>query len=476
MRDIQDFTNKRWRGVSYAKSHVEGFESFKKRIKPGDRSYDLTAWTDGFPAVLQRMLLETRYGVDVADAWFSLVVDCSWDIKGSKESIKYGTGQGMGTAGSFDIATLTDLELLNMTYLRSYKRPISRHNTSKVGDDLVIYDPEDHIFNYYTNDLGMEINKSKTKYATDGNICGEFVSRNINYGRDVSRISANICRAVKNNILDLPQLSHHLQERGIKKLMPLPDIFNALKIKGKHKALVIRTLYLLSLIHREEELGLLRKSLKEHFYDFIASDNILSIYAVDRNRAEEFRKVLMVYEIGLLLNSIMERFGLVMTGITDGEFDSSELLVSESELENLWSRRDNSIEYLTSVVILSRTFRSFNEMYASDSFTELDQILDLLGKTEQRMSFKELGVISTTETVWRPKATRLFNFVRSLDLANPKVMDHVLLHVNHDRPYQIYNSLITSNLLLPVNDPIFKGIDLPLIGKSDAIRPSNRER
>jgi hypothetical protein len=60
----------------------------------------------------------------------------------------------------------------------------------------------------------MEISVSKTKYADLKNLCGEFVSRNLNHGQDVSRISANICRAVGKNILDLPQLASHLKERN----------------------------------------------------------------------------------------------------------------------------------------------------------------------------------------------------------------------------------------------------------------------
>jgi hypothetical protein len=76
-----------------------------------------------------------------------------------------------------------------------------------------VFDPDGHIDRIFREEIGLEISKPKTKLATETNLCGEFASRNINNGRDVSRVSANICRAVKRNLLDLPELTRHLTER-----------------------------------------------------------------------------------------------------------------------------------------------------------------------------------------------------------------------------------------------------------------------
>lgn len=42
----------------------------------------------------------------------------------------------MGTNGSFDIATITDLFLLEMIYREDYKMEMTEEIANKVGDDL----------------------------------------------------------------------------------------------------------------------------------------------------------------------------------------------------------------------------------------------------------------------------------------------------------------------------------------------------
>jgi hypothetical protein len=311
----------------------------------------------------------------------------------------------------------------------------------------------------------MEINKSKTKYATDGNICGEFVSRNINYGKDVSRISANICRAVKKNILDLPQLAAHLSERGVNTL-PITRILDACKIRSSsHRHNVIRTLYLLSLVYPVRELELLKNSLEEEFGGFIASDEVLSLTTSSQEKINSFKDVFMVYQVGLLLNSIKANLELIIDGITESSIESSVELNSRSEIDKLWDHKDMPIGYLTSVLLLSRSFVSINEMYSYDSFKDVSDIAERLLKTEQRLTFKELGVVSTGEAPWRPKATKLYNFTSSLRLSNFKQLDYLLL--NMDNPKQCYLSLLETKLILPYNDPIFIGTQVPVIGQSE---------
>jgi hypothetical protein len=80
--------------------------------------------------------MHARYGKQIADAWYTLVVSCNWDAKGLQAPIKYARGQGMGTNGSFDIATVTDLCMLQMIYKQDYGMSISRKIFNKVGDDL----------------------------------------------------------------------------------------------------------------------------------------------------------------------------------------------------------------------------------------------------------------------------------------------------------------------------------------------------
>jgi hypothetical protein len=111
--------------------------------------------------------------------------------------------------------------------------------------------------------LGIEININKTKTATDKNLVGEYVSRNINNGVDVSRISANICRAVTKNPLDLPELARHLQERGVSTL----PIRNLIRLKSASiETEIVRSLYLLTQIYPKRiGMKLLNKAIRNDY-------------------------------------------------------------------------------------------------------------------------------------------------------------------------------------------------------------------
>jgi hypothetical protein len=76
MFDIQKYTSERFGKVSYSTNHAKGFDNLKKYIRPGVESYDVSSWTDAFPSVLQLEFMTARYGSDIANAWYSLVVSC----------------------------------------------------------------------------------------------------------------------------------------------------------------------------------------------------------------------------------------------------------------------------------------------------------------------------------------------------------------------------------------------------------------
>jgi len=413
MTDIQSFIQFHYSNVCSNKNHLEGFEKLKRFVRPGIKSYDITSWTDAFPNTLQKIFMEEYYGLGIANAWYNLVVDCQWNVRGTKTLIKYKRGQGMGTAGSFDIATVSDLLLLEMIYTEQYKLPFDRTNVNKVGDDLWCYDPDNYVKDTYTKECGIDINISKTKLATENNWCAEFVSRNINHGTDVSRISANICRAVTKNVLDLVQLATHLEERGHKTHIPTDEIFNSLKLKGYHLECVIRTLYLLTIIY-EGKVGttLLRESLAKYNRVFILNDPILESINTNPDLLSKFKQSYKVFMITRLLNSIISKSEAAFDATI--EYDSSAELLSYKEPGVYWST-DESIEYVTSRYILAVSYEAVGkELYTIDMDLELDQMIERLEHINQCITFKELGVISTGEIPWRPKATQLFNFVRSL--------------------------------------------------------------
>lgn len=176
---------------------------------------------------------------------------------------------------------------------------------------------------------GIDINRHKTKDASENNLRGEFVSRSLNNGKDVSRISANICRAVKKNILDLPQLTVHLSEREYNKVLPLREIFIDCKIKKDRLQSYLRTFYVLCELHPKSGLQLLKKSLEEEFADDIYSDELIAI--VKTFGVESLKDSFHSYLIKSLLNSISEKLGRIMDAVEESNFNSSILLLQRAE-------------------------------------------------------------------------------------------------------------------------------------------------
>jgi len=76
MLEVQDVISSHFKEFSSLKSHTEGFNKLKKFIRPGIKSYDITSWTDAFPAELQKIMLEELISNELADSWHSLVVAC----------------------------------------------------------------------------------------------------------------------------------------------------------------------------------------------------------------------------------------------------------------------------------------------------------------------------------------------------------------------------------------------------------------
>jgi len=241
----------------------------------------------------------------------------------------------MGTNGSFDIATITDLFLLEMIYKEDYKINPTIETYNKVGDDLWCFDPSEHVYNTYTEMCGISINVQKTKSATEGNLRGEFVSRSLNYGKDVSRISANICRAVKKNLLDLPQLAVHLSERNYGNIIPLREIFDDCKVKEYHLRNYLRTFYILCELHPRSGLSLLKKSLEEQYPVEIYGDQLITI--IKTYGVVSIKDSYYSYLIKSLLNSISEKMGRIMDSVEliSDEINSSAVLLSKAEPDKL---------------------------------------------------------------------------------------------------------------------------------------------
>jgi hypothetical protein len=443
MINIQEYTKSRFRGVSYSDDHAKGFNNLKKFIRPGVESYDVSSWTDAFPNSLQFLFMKHRFGETIATAWYNLVVSCKWNVKGNTcTSIKYERGQGMGTNGSFDIATITDLFLLEMVYKEDYQMEISIDTFNKVGDDLWCYDPDKHVLNTYTQQCGVDINMSKTKSASEDNLVGEFVSRSLNNGQDVSRISANICRAVGKNILELPQLASHLKERNYECIIPIDEIFTSMKIKGKHRTNVVRTLYVLCLMYPRHGLDLLEKSLRETIPSEIYEDEIICII--------QTFGVGMISDTYFKLHSCktIREIEAKMLGI----FKASQVTLTEDvnpdsdylDPNSYWINED--IPLITSKIMMAESYRAHANLFSSKLPKEQDALASKLERCNQAMTFKELGVISEGRAPWRPKVTKLFNLITSLSAKPQKIIDGLLLFPGEEHHLSEFGSILSTSV------------------------------
>uniref|UniRef100_A0A2V0RB88 RdRp n=1 Tax=viral metagenome TaxID=1070528 RepID=A0A2V0RB88_9ZZZZ len=180
------------------------------------KCYDISSWTDKFHRDLQKIVVKKLFSARFAEAWAQLVVHCDWYYPKLDCTVKYGQGQGMGTNGSFDIATLTDHLYINFIIDRktTFKGVFpSNECYGKVGDDLWIYDPEDQIPVFYEK-ISLPINTSKSKFFCGNSSYMEFCSRTFFDAEDVSRISPNIINKSK-DYRYIPMLLGLCSSRGI---------------------------------------------------------------------------------------------------------------------------------------------------------------------------------------------------------------------------------------------------------------------
>jgi hypothetical protein len=191
-------------------SHTKGWQNCLKRYDETWVSLDASAWSDNFPAKLQHLYLKHRYGPILAKAWLDLTVRCKWSLGSTESTVIYGKGQGMGTKGSFILASVVDHIFIEYTMEQHYGKTL---DYVKVGDDLVVSDPSSIMAEAYSS-IGVSINKSKSKTKTSSGHFMEFVSRNSWNGYDISAISSSLLVKAKKQPFYLVVLIRHLAERG----------------------------------------------------------------------------------------------------------------------------------------------------------------------------------------------------------------------------------------------------------------------
>jgi len=261
----------------------------------------------------------------------------------------------MGTSGSFDIATATDIFFLKFIYKKYYNRDTGPSDFSKVGDDLWCEDKRNFIYTVYTKELGLEINLGKTKQCTEDNLCAEYVSRNLNYGFDVSRISANICRAVQKNILDVPELCRHLSERNFPvSHFPLKAIIESTSSE-KIKLPVIRTFLLQTLLYPQNEgMNFLKQALKNDYSELISSDSI-SVALMDYKHRKELLSQFLISSIEDLMSDITVKLNEIHSTVLPDVYECSLDLIKDNVKDNSFKYDESHINCINSLALTTST-------------------------------------------------------------------------------------------------------------------------
>jgi hypothetical protein len=307
--------------------HKGGFIKLQNAIKTGTSSLDATSWTDTFSSKIQKKVVSKLFGTKFCNAWSGLVVHCNWNVKDTNQKVKYLTGQGMGTKGSFQIASLTYLLVMEFLTKKNYPKIYEERSKSRdfidlfnqIGDDSWNQDPDGSIRKDLIELVGMPINETKSKFATNENLVGEYVSRNINYGKDVSRISLNLCRQVGKNIFFLPDLIAHLDERTESFDIGMLIGFLRLRVKlnGKpcyadhiwssfYKALIVD-----NIINDDKIFYRLLVDLENSLSDFPEKENDLTIlrtHFTETNRLDTLRFLLLLQDCEYMYSKILESF------------------------------------------------------------------------------------------------------------------------------------------------------------------------
>lgn len=307
--------------------HKGGFLKLQNAIKAGTSSLDATSWTDTFSSKIQKRVVSRLFGTKFCNAWAGLVVHCNWNVKDTNQKVKYLTGQGMGTKGSFQIASLTYLLVMEFLTKKNYpveyeKRVKSRDFIdlfNQIGDDSWNQDPDGSIREDLVKLVGMPINETKSKFATDENLVGEYVSRNINYGKDVSRISLNLCRQVGKNIFFLPDLIAHLEERTESFDIGMLIGFLRLRVKSNGKPFYAdhiwssfyKALIVDNIINDDKIFYRLLVDLENSLSDFPEKENdllILRSHFAETDRLDTLKFLLLLQDCEYMYSKILESF------------------------------------------------------------------------------------------------------------------------------------------------------------------------
>jgi hypothetical protein len=164
-------------------------------------SSDMTAFTDLFPAIIQKELLfKLESDSELANAFWTLLAKRQFTVAWSGESVTYGTGQPMGAYASWPLCTLAHHLIMHYCF---YKGNVLHPNENYriIGDDNVTVNKSVSILYKKTlSAIGCELNPYKGTSSEEGNkfSSAEVAKRLYLNGIDVSPLTPGLLNSLVN--------------------------------------------------------------------------------------------------------------------------------------------------------------------------------------------------------------------------------------------------------------------------------------
>lgn len=204
--------------------------------------YDLSAFTDRFPAKIQYALLHAllEEEPDLAEAFWTLLAKRQFTVAWSGEQVTYQCGQPMGAYASWPLCSLAHhlvVEYKSKTGVKDKYRLI--------GDDVIITD-EPLARNYFETikRLGVEVNLSKTVVTEAHRPRAAEVAKQLFYeGKSITPVTPGLVKSLRNPML-IPMALEDLAFKLDIKLSTFPPVLLKSLLPRKEslsKALVLLT-------------------------------------------------------------------------------------------------------------------------------------------------------------------------------------------------------------------------------------------
>lgn len=147
---------------TYSHQNVGKFAQLKTKEKSFIYCADLTAFTDRFPAIIQRKLLfELLKDDDLSQAFWTLLAERSFTVAWSGELVSYSCGQPMGAYASWALCSLAHHLVIEYCGYKVGKP--AKYHYKQIGDDTIITEPAiAQKYQEVITALGVDISLSKT--------------------------------------------------------------------------------------------------------------------------------------------------------------------------------------------------------------------------------------------------------------------------------------------------------------------------